>query len=231
MSCQGVVRSFNDSKGWGFIAYDGSDVFVHIKDCQGGKPVVGDTVAFEMDPSKASSGQMKALTVVGGTGSLDDTGKGCGKGKGNGKVVGTGAYQGNIKSFNESKGWGFIDCEGQDVFCHIKDIADGGLPQAGDVVTFDAEESPSKPGSMRAKNVCGGSGWPSGGGGDAAWGCAAAFGKGGKAFGGCVGYGPAWSKGPPCWAGAGPYGCGGKDAWGKGGGCWGGDAGCWGKGW
>ena len=32
-SCQGTVKSFNVVKGWGFIVYEGADVFVHIKDC------------------------------------------------------------------------------------------------------------------------------------------------------------------------------------------------------
>ena len=31
-SCQGTVKSFNAIKGWGFIVYQGADVFVHIRD-------------------------------------------------------------------------------------------------------------------------------------------------------------------------------------------------------
>ena len=31
-SCQATVKSFNAMKGWGFITYEGADVFVHIRD-------------------------------------------------------------------------------------------------------------------------------------------------------------------------------------------------------
>merc|ERR1719414_2851099 len=128
-----------------------------------------------------------------------------GKGKGNSlAAVGTGSCQGTVKSFNESKGWGFIDCHGADVFCHLKECVDGGVPMPGDMVTFDVEESPSKPGTMRAKNVAGGSGWPSGGAMSCAGGCGNGCSKGGYGpmWGGQGGSGVVWGASP------GPYGCG-----------------------
>lgn len=69
--------------------------------------------------------------------------------------------EGTVKSFNEVKGWGFIEVEDQgDIFFHIKDC-EGGTPQVGDVLSFEAEESATKPGSLKAKNVVGGTGPPS----------------------------------------------------------------------
>jgi len=68
--------------------------------------------------------------------------------------------QGIVKTFNGMKGWGFIDCNGTDIFCHIKDCTGGppgGQPKAGDILTFDLEPSKNKPGMMQAKNIRGGS--------------------------------------------------------------------------
>merc|ERR1719215_1242457 len=120
MSCTGVVKSFSDGKGWGFLVHEGKDVFVHIKDCQGGKPCVNDTVTFDLDPEKAATGQLKAINVIGGTGSLEDA-----KGKGKGKGGPGGSCMGTVKSFSDQKGWGFIEMNGQDVFCHVKDCFSG----------------------------------------------------------------------------------------------------------
>lgn len=67
---------------------------------------------------------------------------------------------GTCKSFNGPKGWGFIvggpEFGGVDIFVHIKDCADGGQPQQGDVLMFTTEESRTKPGQLCAKNVQGG---------------------------------------------------------------------------
>merc|ERR1719453_2059309 len=92
MSCKGKCKSFNAIKGWGFIDYDGVDVFVHAKDCHGGVPREGDLLKFEAheDPVRGR-GELKATDVVGGSGPPDFGGKGKGKGKGKG---GKGKYDG-----------------------------------------------------------------------------------------------------------------------------------------
>jgi len=217
MSYSGTCKTFNDTKGWGFITSDGNDVFVHIKDCAKSRPQTGDTLYFDLDETKATQGQMKAINVTGGTAPLesamDGYGKGCkgmdpwGKGGGKGgwggkgAAQGTGSFQGTVKSFADVKGWGFIDYQGTDVFVHIKDCL-GNPPKQGDMLRFDMEENPAKPGSMKAKNVTGGTGWPQ-------------FDKGcGKGMKG--GYGPAF---------------GGGDAWGSKGGCGGYGGGCGGDAW
>eukprot|EP00927_Polykrikos_kofoidii_P037267 TRINITY_DN3139_c0_g4_i1.p1 TRINITY_DN3139_c0_g4~~TRINITY_DN3139_c0_g4_i1.p1 ORF type:complete len:308 (+),score=62.65 TRINITY_DN3139_c0_g4_i1:80-1003(+) len=79
--CQGTVKSYNAAKGFGFIDYMGSDVFVHVKDCEGGAPQIGDSLSFLVEESRAKPGSMKAYRVTGGTGPLEG-GAGCGVGKG-----------------------------------------------------------------------------------------------------------------------------------------------------
>jgi len=61
---QGKVRSFNDANGWGWISYQGEDVFVHFKDCDG-TPKPGDSVSFEVVDDDKRNGSRKALKVVG----------------------------------------------------------------------------------------------------------------------------------------------------------------------
>jgi len=71
------------------------------------------------------------------------------------------SFEGKCKLFNPMKGFGFItSAEGVDIFLHIGAVVDGGVPQSGDVMKFDLEESKLKPGQMQASNVSGGTGSP-----------------------------------------------------------------------
>eukprot|EP00406_Dinophysis_acuminata_P076455 CAMPEP_0179263686 /NCGR_PEP_ID=MMETSP0797-20121207/28007_1 /TAXON_ID=47934 /ORGANISM="Dinophysis acuminata, Strain DAEP01" /LENGTH=215 /DNA_ID=CAMNT_0020971853 /DNA_START=40 /DNA_END=687 /DNA_ORIENTATION=- len=211
MSCSGTVKSFNGQKGFGFIDFEGTDVFVHMKDCQGGVPDQGDTVYFDVEDSPAKPGSKRATNVTGGSGAARG-------------VQGSGSAQGTVVSFNPVKGFGFINCQGTDVFVHINDCR-GGCPAQGDVVAFDIEDSASKPGTKKASNVTGGTGsladakggGKGGGKGDGGYGpMCGGKGGGGWGMGG-------WGKGGMMGGMMGPYGGG----WGKGGG----GAGGWGKGW
>eukprot|EP00928_Gymnodinium_smaydae_P059437 TRINITY_DN4276_c0_g1_i1.p2 TRINITY_DN4276_c0_g1~~TRINITY_DN4276_c0_g1_i1.p2 ORF type:complete len:272 (-),score=101.22 TRINITY_DN4276_c0_g1_i1:35-850(-) len=83
---RGVVKSFS-SKGWGFAEYEGQDVFIHIRDCVGGRPQPGDTVAFDFDTKSNQEGKLKAINISGGTAPMDD-GKAKGKGKDGGMDMG-----------------------------------------------------------------------------------------------------------------------------------------------
>lgn len=209
MANQGSVKSFNPDKGFGFIVgADGNDVFLHIKSCtDGGVPQKGDIVAYDTEPSQTKPGQLSATNVTGGTGTAG----------GRKAAAGTGAHQGTCKSFSAKSGFGFINGQdGADVFLHARQVVDGSIPQQGDMLQFDLEPSPSKPGQMQAVNVTGGTGWGDfgkGKGGGGGWG------KGGKG-GPYDGWGAAammsMMKG---WGG----GWDGKGGNGKGGG--------WGKGW
>jgi len=241
MSLQGTVKSFNGAKAYGFISTDDKDVFCHQSDCAGAAPRVGDVVTFDIEESPSKPGSYVAKNVSGCTGVPEGPG---GKGTVKGGE-GTGQFQGSVKSFSEMKAWGFIVHEGSDIFFHMKDIMDGSVPDRGDVMKFDVEENPGKPGTMKATNVTGGSkGKGMGKGNFGAKGKTDYGGKGdyggygGKGDYGKGGYGaaPAWGMDPYGGKGAwGPYG--GGDAWGKG--AWGGDAwggkggdpwGCGGKG-
>eukprot|EP00406_Dinophysis_acuminata_P070554 CAMPEP_0179292052 /NCGR_PEP_ID=MMETSP0797-20121207/42657_1 /TAXON_ID=47934 /ORGANISM="Dinophysis acuminata, Strain DAEP01" /LENGTH=107 /DNA_ID=CAMNT_0021001153 /DNA_START=23 /DNA_END=343 /DNA_ORIENTATION=+ len=100
MSSSGVVKFFNDSKGFGFITpHDGggADIFVHRTEVNGDPLQEGDEVCFDMGQDDRS-GKPKAFNVTGGTG--QDTGgfgggKGGGKGKGGkGKSKGGGGFDG-----------------------------------------------------------------------------------------------------------------------------------------
>ncbi|CAE8616621.1 unnamed protein product [Polarella glacialis] len=217
MSSQGTAKTFNGMKGWGFIECQGTDYFVHVKDCIGNPPKVGDVLSFDLEAgtSASSAGRMQAKNVTGGTGTPGQPG---GMGSFSGAVQGTGAYSGVVKSFNGEKGFGFIAVEGSDdAFCHLKQCV-GSQPVQGDTVKFDLEPSRSKPGQMQATNVTGGSA-PLGGG-----------------MGGMGGYAPMWG-GMGCMGGMGGMGgmgmMGGKGGMGSmggpyGGGCGGYGGGMWG---
>jgi CspA family cold shock protein len=62
--------------------------------------------------------------------------------------------QGNVKWFNESKGYGFItpDDGGPDLFVHFSEIQGEGYKslKEGDAVTFEKGQGPKGP---QAKNV------------------------------------------------------------------------------
>ena len=63
-------------------------------------------------------------------------------------------FLGQIKSWNDERGFGFIESSqgGQDIFVHVKALRPGfGKPRIDDVVTFDVELNAE--GKKRAKNV------------------------------------------------------------------------------
>eukprot|EP00933_Yihiella_yeosuensis_P031937 TRINITY_DN2552_c0_g2_i1.p1 TRINITY_DN2552_c0_g2~~TRINITY_DN2552_c0_g2_i1.p1 ORF type:complete len:229 (-),score=69.20 TRINITY_DN2552_c0_g2_i1:148-834(-) len=77
----GVVKAFG-AKGFGFITSDadGTDVFMHLKDCVGSKPQVGDKVKFDIGESDTKPGVMQARNITGGALPLDPPGSFPGKG-------------------------------------------------------------------------------------------------------------------------------------------------------
>ena len=63
---EGIVRWFNASKGYGFIAAGGIDIFVHHSNIRGdGYRVLdeGDRVRFYKEESKKQPGKYEALEV------------------------------------------------------------------------------------------------------------------------------------------------------------------------
>lgn len=62
---RGKVKWFNPQKGFGFIIYDGKDVFVHFKDVEGGVNALsdGDEVEFEIGEGKKGPQAVKVRKV------------------------------------------------------------------------------------------------------------------------------------------------------------------------
>lgn len=61
--CEGIIKVFNEGKGFGFIVSSTCEVFVHRSDCPEGPPAEGDHVTFDVveDPR---NGKMKAVNVL-----------------------------------------------------------------------------------------------------------------------------------------------------------------------
>eukprot|EP00933_Yihiella_yeosuensis_P060140 TRINITY_DN6219_c1_g3_i1.p1 TRINITY_DN6219_c1_g3~~TRINITY_DN6219_c1_g3_i1.p1 ORF type:complete len:266 (-),score=70.59 TRINITY_DN6219_c1_g3_i1:205-900(-) len=230
MALTGTVKAFG-AKGFGFVTQaDGSDIFLHIKDCVGSKPVIGDVVKYDAEPSATRPGTMQAKNVTGGSAPLDDF---------SGKIDGTGAYTGTVKALG-AKGFGFLtQSDGTDIFMHVKDCV-GSMVEVGDTVKFDIGPSDTKEGEMQARNITGGSAPLEAAmlGGGSGKGKGKDKGKGmmgGLAAGSVFGFwGPMKGKGMKGWGGmGGPYdggkgkgkdkgkGKGGKGGWGKGDWGWG----------
>lgn len=171
---QGILKAWNVEKGFGFASVPGSgDVFVHVADCIGGQPAVGDILSFDVEPSNKKDGSinLKAKNVTGGTAPFKLTGAGGATSTASGSPdlnmmqamgygMAGGKVQGTLKTWNSEKGFGFVSVSGSpDIFLHAADCI-GGQPLVGDLLTFDVEPSQKKDGSsnLKARNVTGGSG-------------------------------------------------------------------------
>lgn len=62
---------------------------------------------------------------------------------------------GVIKFFNEENGYGFIvpDGGGKDVFCHIRDLRETGIPKVAEGQRLIFEIVPGKEGKPRATKI------------------------------------------------------------------------------
>lgn len=156
--CEGHIKSFNATKGYGFIQCDifPDDVFVSFKTAPQLRDratylveLTGQPVQFLLAASKSDSEKYEARDVE----LVDESG-----------ADGPQAEQrikGNVKSFSVQQGWGFLTCTQipDDIFVNFK-LAPG-LRHASEVlgelrgkpVSFVLQESVSKPGSYEAKDV------------------------------------------------------------------------------
>eukprot|EP00747_Dinoflagellata_sp_TGD_P190319 gnl/TRDRNA2_/TRDRNA2_51889_c0_seq1.p2 gnl/TRDRNA2_/TRDRNA2_51889_c0~~gnl/TRDRNA2_/TRDRNA2_51889_c0_seq1.p2 ORF type:complete len:171 (+),score=43.44 gnl/TRDRNA2_/TRDRNA2_51889_c0_seq1:106-618(+) len=104
----GIVKSWIEARGFGHITEDGGeDIFVHRSGLEGCAALVqGDKVQFtkEFDARKQKD---IAKNVTGGSGKA--------------------AARGTVKSWNEARGFGFIQAEdgGEDLFVHRSALAGG----------------------------------------------------------------------------------------------------------
>eukprot|EP00933_Yihiella_yeosuensis_P059819 TRINITY_DN6151_c0_g1_i2.p2 TRINITY_DN6151_c0_g1~~TRINITY_DN6151_c0_g1_i2.p2 ORF type:complete len:291 (-),score=95.95 TRINITY_DN6151_c0_g1_i2:244-1116(-) len=113
MALTGTVKSFNAHKGWGFIEANGQDVFLNKKDLKGFLVEKGTQVQFTTTTGPKGLQAQDCTVIV----SPEQA-----------------TYFGEIKSFNEAKGFGFITCEafpGQDVFVLRTELQGGFAPQGG----------------------------------------------------------------------------------------------------
>jgi cold shock CspA family protein len=151
---EGKVKSWNDLKGFGFIEIPGEeDLFVHRTNLVGVDALnVGDDVKFVIgfDDRKKKN---RAENVTGGTGA-----------KGRGKGFGQGSHHGTVKSWNDERGFGFIETPGEeDIFVHRNDLNGADALNIGDRVSYNREYDDRK-GKHCAKSVSGGTGMKGGGG-------------------------------------------------------------------
>jgi len=104
MSKSGVVKFFNDAKGFGFIEQDtgGPDLFIHRNEVTGGGLLDGDAVQYD-ESVDDRNGKPKAMNVTGGTGG-ESWGRPGGGGKGGKGGFGGGGFGGKG---GKGKGGGF----------------------------------------------------------------------------------------------------------------------------
>ncbi|CAE8602353.1 unnamed protein product [Polarella glacialis] len=136
----GTMKSVNAEKGWGHISCDatnkiyGKDMFIMKTQLDASGCVAEQTVCFTVTqgPKGPHADNVKAI---------DGTSSGM-------------TYSGQVKTFNDGKGWGFIDCAdtkaifGSDIFFHRNDVS--GAAAQGTQVSFTVDTSN---GRATAKNV------------------------------------------------------------------------------
>eukprot|EP00435_Cladocopium_sp_Y103_P021508 s2576_g5.t1 len=196
----GTVKSYNPHKGWGFIECNGQDTFVNKKDLKGHCPSKGNQVKFQITQTEKGAQATNVEVLV----SEEEQ-----------------SYFGEIKSFNPSKGYGFIACEAfpdKDIFV-LKSELPGGFGPQGGLCKFKVSQEDKGPSAkdvmllgsagnqvQQMKAMGYGYSWGKGD-----WGKGSGYGKGwdwGK--GGFPGYGydmwmpmqmPVWGKGLKGWPG------------------------------
>jgi len=105
MSCAGVVKFFNEEKGFGFIQPNNGDedVFVHASAVQGNMLQEGDNVYYDSEYDQMK-GKTRAAGVSGGTGGPPGAYGGGGGGYGGGGYGG--GYGGGKGKGGKGKGGG-----------------------------------------------------------------------------------------------------------------------------
>ncbi|CAE8592163.1 unnamed protein product [Polarella glacialis] len=113
MALSGTVKSYNPHKGWGFVECSGQDIFLNKKELKGFCVSTGNQVQFTVAQGERGS-QATDVTVL--------------------VAPAEASYFGEIKSFNQMKGYGFISCEafpGQDIFVLRSELPGGFGPEGG----------------------------------------------------------------------------------------------------
>jgi len=211
----GTVKSFNATKGWGFVESAasqqiyGADVFLLKSELTGAIGCsAGDNVSFQVTRGQKGI-QARNVRVISGSGSEDQT------------------FFGTVKGFDPHKGWGFISCDlamqtyGKDVFVTGKQIP-GGMAPEGTQVQFTVRMEEKGPVAQTVRILNQGKGFSMMGKGMGKfqgkgmgspqyalqqWAAPQMWGKGGPAVWGgmpsfgMAGYGPMWGPSPMMWGG------------------------------
>lgn len=132
----GVVKSFDEATGWGFVAGDailaifGKDVYMSAAALHGQRPRPGSQVFFTY--SRGLKGPMVDAATLLPDGSFSVAGQPAA------------VYTGHVKSYNETKGWGFVTSNateqlfGKELFLHKRELS-GDSAQAGEQVTYSVQ--------------------------------------------------------------------------------------------
>lgn len=157
-TCTGEIKWFDETKDFGFIVSKGEDVHVHRTALPAGyAPQPKDIVSFEKTVGK--NGRVTATSVTpqktdfskATAEKLDPDAQSDSVQEVEVQAHDKGTYTGDIKWFDETKGFGFIVSRGEDVFVHHTGLPEGYVPQPEDLVSF--EETLDKDGRIMATSV------------------------------------------------------------------------------
>lgn len=107
----GTVKSYNPHKGWGFVEFNGKDIFVMKKELGGVVVDKGQEIEFDFVENEKGLQATNIKALVLGPESF---------------------YSGEIKSYSPKSGWGFVASEAfpnQDIFVMKSDLPGGFGPQ------------------------------------------------------------------------------------------------------
>ena len=139
VTLQGTVSWYSAEKGFGFLVPD--DLFVHGTAVLGPQLQDGQRVEFEVRRGERGP-QAEQVRVV--PGSAPDRSRPAPRQPDRPAVRPGGALTGVVAWYAADKGFGFLtpDDGSGDVFVHLKELRDDGVPQEGDRVEFGVVDSP-----------------------------------------------------------------------------------------
>jgi len=134
----GVLKSFNEEKGWGHITCDvtnrlyGKDVFLMKGALNGQTVMAGALLSFKV--TMGTKGPQATAVSLLPSGAFRVNAE-----------ESSSIFTGSIKSFNAERGWGFVTSEeiyqtfGKDIFIHRRDLEDNYLPSTGEDIQLSVE--------------------------------------------------------------------------------------------
>ena len=147
----GIVKWFNATKGYGFIAPDdgSQDAFVHVSAVERaglGALREGDRVRYEPQPGRDGRESAEDLSRLEGPDGAPAR---------HPEPPGASAVHGTVKWFNTAKGFGFIapDDGSQDAFVHVSAVERARLGTLHEGQRVSYERRPGRNGKFSAENL------------------------------------------------------------------------------